>query len=117
MSSFVFDIPSDITSFTSTEQERQQQALLQKVRNLQESARLEREEEARIAALPKSRVITIRMPTSLVKQLDMVADSAATNRGHLLRQITADYLNHLRANGIVFRGTLLSFRDERSLKM
>lgn len=109
MAAYMFDVPDTGTPL-STEQQEYQRILLEKARRIQEANRLEKEEEARRAALPKSRIITVRMPTDLVERLDFVAASAATNRGHLLRQIASDYLNYVQENGIVFRGSLLSMR-------
>jgi hypothetical protein len=112
MANFTFDIPPDNTPGLSAEAARYQRILLEKARRIDESARKEREEEARRAAMPKSRVVTLRMPIDLIEGLDHVAADAATNRGHLLRQIASDYLNYVRANGIVYRGSLMSFRGD-----
>jgi predicted DNA binding CopG/RHH family protein len=112
MPGFMFDIPPDLPHEPTPEQQRQQAALLAKVQSLQEAARLEREEEARRAALPKSRVVTLRMPTDQLEALDQVAAAAGTSRGLLLRQLAADFVNYTRSNRVDFRGSLLAFRHD-----
>lgn len=112
MSGFMFDIPPDLQHELTPEQQRQQAALLAKVRSLQESARQEREEEALRAAQPKSRVVTLRMPTDQLEALDQVAAATGTSRGLLLRQLAADFINYTRSNKVDFRGSLLAFRHD-----
>jgi hypothetical protein len=117
MSSFTFDIPADATPMQSAEQSRYEKAQMDKIQRMQLEARLERQEEELRAARNKSRVVTLRMPVTLIEGLDIVASDAATNRGHLLRQIAADYLNYIRQSGIAYQGSLLSFRDNPSRKV
>jgi hypothetical protein len=112
MTNFIFDTPPDDTPELSAETSKYHRMLLEKARRLDESARQEREEEARRAAMPRNRVVTLRMPIDLIEELDHVAADAATNRGHLMRQIASDFLNYVRANGIVYRGSLMSFRGK-----
>jgi predicted DNA binding CopG/RHH family protein len=104
VASFTFDIPPE------SEADRQQEALLRFAASVRDKLRRDREERERLEARPKSRVITLRMPTELVERLDQVAAEAGTNRGHLLRQISSDFLNYVWANGIQYRGSLLSFK-------
>lgn len=68
------------------------------------------EEEARLAALPKDRLITLKMPCSMIERLDEISADAGTSRSQLIRQITADFLNHVWVNGIRFRGSTLGFK-------
>lgn len=111
MSSIIFDVPVDTSM--SYEQRLQQEALLQKARNLDEQIRLEREEDERKAKLPQSRAISIRMENQLINQIDFLATQAGTNRGHLIRQIVIDYLNYLKTNEIFFAGSLLSLNNKK----
>lgn len=113
MPGFTFNLPPDFEPDRSPERMRQADALLAKIRRVEESARLEQEQEARRASLPKSRVVTLRMPVEQLEALDRLAAASGTNRGLLLRQLAADFIDYTRANGIEFRGSLLRFRHDQ----
>ena len=115
MTAFTFDIPDGLIQLTP-QQEIYQRILLDKARRLDESARLERLEEERKALQSTNHVVTFRMPVQLLERFDLVAGQAATSRGHLLRQITADFLNHLHEQGTQYNGTLISTRKGRVIK-
>lgn len=112
MPEFTFDLPPDFEPDRSPERMRQADALLAKIRRVEEAARLEQEEEARRASQPKSRVVTLRMPIEQIEALDQVAVASGINRGLLLRQLAADFINYIKENGIEFRGSLLRFRHD-----
>ena len=74
---------------------------------LRESAlRKQAEEQRRLN--PPSRVITFRMPAELLARLDAVTDDAATSRGHMLRQIVAEYMCYVEECDIRYNGSLLT---------
>jgi hypothetical protein len=108
MTSYTFDVPPE------DESERQRRAFFNLADPTQESSRSERAKPERRATQPRSRVVTLRMPIEQIERLDHVAASAATCRGHLLRQIAADFLNYLSANNIQYRGSLLSYKPRSS---
>ncbi len=97
MTSFFFDVP-DVPPERTPQQDQYHRILLEKARRLDESARQAREEEARLAALPTSRLVTFRIPTSLLSGLDQVAKTTGFSRGHLLRHITAAYIHNVRGH-------------------
>jgi hypothetical protein len=74
---------------------------------LRESA-LRAKEEERFRMSPRSRVITFRMPEDLLARLDAVTDDAATSRGHMLRQIVAEYMCYVEECDIRYKGSLLT---------
>ena len=63
---------------------------------------LRRREEAR------NRVITFRVPVELLARLDAVAVDAACTRGHLIRQIIAEYMWYVEECNVRYRGSLLT---------
>ena len=91
MTSFFFDVP-DVPPQRTPQQEQYHRILMEKARRIDEAARQEREEEARIAAMPTSRLVTFRIPTSLLAGLDQMAKIKGFSRGHLLRHITSEYI-------------------------
>lgn len=111
MSSYTFDIPADAEQNSLQEPTRHQKILLEKAHRIQETARLERQAEEMHAARIKNVVVTIRMPGILIEGLDRVALDAGTNRSHLIRQIATEYMNYIQVTGIVYRGSLMSARD------
>ena len=78
--------------------------------SLRESRRMAEEEEARRAALPQERLITLMMPTEMIERLDLIAKDADVSRSQLIRQIAADFMNYVWVNGVRFRGSLLGFK-------
>ena len=78
---------------------------------MREATRLHEEEEARAEAeRMKERLINLKMPNHMIDRLDQIARDAGTNRSQLIRQILADFLNHIWTQGIRFRGSTLGFR-------
>ena len=74
---------------------------------LRASAQRAKEEE-RLRMNPPSRIITFRMPAELLARLDAVTDDAATSRGHMLRQIVAEYMCYVEECDIRYNGSLLT---------
>jgi hypothetical protein len=66
------------------------------------------EAEDRRTASDRTRVTTFRIPVELLCRLDQVANDAATSRGHLLRQIIAEYITYVEEHNIRYKGSLLS---------
>jgi hypothetical protein len=48
------------------------------------------------------------MPIDLLARLDAVTDDAATSRGHMLRQIVAEYMCYVEECDIRYNGSLLT---------
>jgi hypothetical protein len=91
MTAFFFDVP-DVPPQRTAQQEQYHRILMEKARYLNETARQEKEEEARIAAIPTIRLVTFRIPTSLLAGLDQLAKTKGFSRGHMLRHITAEHV-------------------------
>ena len=115
MSSFTFDVPETNTTLTP-EKIRQHQVLSEKLRSIQASLKSDRDEEFLRNARPKNCIVSFRMPIELLNQLDQVAANGLTNRGHLLRQITVDFLNFVREHNSDFRGSLFSQHHNKITK-
>lgn len=78
---------------------------------MRETNRLHEEEEARAEAERlRERLINLKMPNHMIDRLDEIAKDAGTSRSQLIRQIVADFLNHVWAQGIRFRGSTLGFK-------
>ncbi len=58
--------------------------------------------------MARNRIITFRMPIELLARLDAVTDDAATSRGHMLRQIVAEYMCYVEECEIRYNGSLLT---------
>jgi len=83
------------------------QAIREAVLSIQESLR-EAQEQERRASTARNRIITFRMPIELLARLDAVTDDAATSRGHMLRQIVAEYMCYVEDCEIRYNGSLLT---------
>ena len=94
MASFLFDLP-DLPQQTA-QQDQYHRILMEKAKRLDEWARQEKEEEVRLAAMPTSKLVTFRIPVSLLTGLDQLAKTKGFSRGHLLRHITGDYIQCIR---------------------
>ena len=55
-----------------------------------------------------SRVVTFRIPPELLERFDLITDDAATSRGHLLRQIVAEYICYVDECAVRYRGSMLT---------
>ncbi len=80
-------------------------------RMLEASRRREEEEARAAAALLKERLINLKMQVGMIDRLDEIAKDAGTNRSQLIRQIVADFLNHVWVHGSRFRGSMLGFKN------
>ena len=107
MSSFTFPSPYDDPDETAEQETLAQRRLRECIVSVQESMRQAKEEEKRIANA-KNRIITFRMPIELLSKLDIVAEDAATSRGHMLRQIVAEYMCYVEECDIRYNGSLLT---------
>lgn len=83
------------------------QAIRDCVLSIQNSMREAKEQERRILEA-RNRIITFRMPIDLLARLDAVTDDAATSRGHMLRQIVAEYMCYVEDCDIRYNGSLLT---------
>jgi hypothetical protein len=83
------------------------QAIREAVLSIHESLREAQEQERRLSAA-RNRIITFRMPIDLLARLDAVTDDAATSRGHMLRQIVAEYMCYVEECDIRYNGSLLT---------
>ncbi len=83
------------------------QAIREAVLSIHESLR-EAQEQERRASAARNRIITFRMPVDLLARLDAVTDDAATSRGHMLRQIVAEYMCYVEECDIRYNGSLLT---------
>ena len=83
------------------------QAIREAVLSIHESLR-EAQEQVRRASAARNRIITFRMPVDLLARLDAVTDDAATSRGHMLRQIVAEYMCYVEECDIRYNGSLLT---------
>lgn len=83
------------------------QAIREAVLSIHESLR-EAQEQERRATAARNRIITFRMPIDLLARLDAVTDDAATSRGHMLRQIVAEYMCYVEECDIRYNGSLLT---------
>lgn len=77
------------------------------IASVQESMRLAVEEQQR-RQNSRNRIITFRIPVELLARLDAVTDDAATSRGHMLRQIIAEYMCYIEDCDIRYNGSLLT---------
>lgn len=59
-------------------------------------------------AAARTRVATFRIPVDLLKRLDRISEDAATSRGHLLRQLIAEYVGYVEEHNVRYNGSLLS---------
>jgi len=75
--------------------------------SIQQSMREAKDEERRIAEA-RNRIITFRMPHDLLHRLDTVAEDAACTRGHMIRQIIAEYMWYVEEFDVRFRGSMLT---------
>ncbi len=66
------------------------------------------EVEERRQRSAKSCVVTFRIPAELIDRFDVITQDAATNRGHLLRQIVAEYICYVDECNVRYRGSLLT---------
>jgi hypothetical protein len=56
----------------------------------------------------KSRVVTFRIPAEMLDRFDLITQDAATNRGHMLRQIVAEYICYVDECAVRYGGSLLT---------
>ena len=75
--------------------------------SIQQSMREAKDEERRIAEA-RNRIITFRMPHDLLHRLDTVAEDAACTRGHMIRQIIAEYMWYVEECDVRYRGSMLT---------
>lgn len=87
--------------------QRRHTAVHECIQTMKEAAKQAHEEERRRQNL-RNRVITFRMPIDLLARLDAVTDDAATSRGHMLRQIVAEYMCYVEECDIQYKGSLLT---------
>ncbi|MBK7616332.1 MAG: ribbon-helix-helix protein, CopG family [Burkholderiales bacterium] len=83
------------------------QAVRESVISIHHAAKAADAERRQIAAA-RTRVTTFRIPVDLLKRLDEIAEDAATNRGHLLRQIIAEYVCYVDEHQVRYKGSLLT---------
>ena len=107
MSSYMFPAPDDDFIEPTEQESLASRRLRECVLSIQESLRGAKEAEKRIANA-KNRIITFRMPIELLSKLDIVAEDAATSRGHMLRQIVAEYMCYVEECDIRYNGSLLT---------
>ena len=69
-------------------------------------------DERRIAAA-RNRIATFRIPADLLARLDEIADDAATSRGHMLRQIVAEYICYVAECDVRYKGSLLTAHSSK----
>lgn len=111
MTALTFDIPPDAWQpIPSPEEKRLRDRWEKRLHDMAERRRQEEEEAARLAARPKERLISLKMPTDVLDGLDQIAKDAGSNRSQLIRQLASDFLNYVWVNGITFRGSLLGFK-------
>ena len=80
--------------------------------SIQQSMREAKEEERRIAEA-RNRIITFRVPHDLLHRLDTVAEDAACTRGHMIRQIIAEYMWYVEECDVRFRGSILTVHPSK----
>jgi|GEM_PF-4664451 len=117
MASYTFEAPHDTSPAIDHDPDRTYRKLRERMETILEEQRKAEEEEARRASQPASKIITLRIPTTVLEHLDQVAADASMTRSCLLRQITSDYLNFVWGNGIQYRGSVLAFRNRPEDKL
>lgn len=80
--------------------------------SIQQSMREAKDEERRIAEV-RNRIITFRVPHDLLARLDTVAEDAACTRGHMIRQIIAEYMWYVEECDVRFRGSMLTAHSSK----
>ena len=68
----------------------------------------EAEADERRLAESNNRVATFRIPTELLARFDEIARDAATSRGHMLRQVIAEYICYVDESNVRYKGSLLT---------
>jgi predicted DNA-binding protein len=91
------------------------QSLRDAVLSIQESLREAHDLHRQLSA-SRNRVITFRIPVELLARLDAVTEDAATSRGHMLRQIVADYMSYVEDCDIRYNGSLLSIHSSKKYR-
>lgn len=86
---------------------RNNQAIRDAALSIHETLREVHDQQRRQSA-ERNRIITFRLPIDLLTRLDAVTDDAATSRGHMLRQIIAEYMCYVEECGIRYNGSLLT---------
>ena len=106
MTTFMFP-PLDDSYEPEQTPSKSSERLREVVLSIQESLR-DAKEKARQIAEARNRIITFRVPHDLLHQLDTVAEDAACTRGHMIRQIIAEYLWYVEECDVRFRGSMLT---------
>jgi len=104
MTIFAFDPPSDEPEQPIPEISK---AIHEALTALRRSAQ-EAKEQSRRRDETRNRVITFRIPKELLTRLDEVAIDASCTRGHLIRQIIAEYMWYVEECNVRYRGSLLT---------
>ena len=73
----------------------------------------EAEAEERRLAASRNRVATFRIPTDLLARFDEIASEAATSRGHMLRQVIAEYICYVDECNVRYRGSMLTAHNSK----
>lgn len=104
MTIFFYPLDEDQTPSEATPA---RQAVRKSALSIYQSMKAAEAEDRRMRA-DRTRVTTFRIPVELLNRLDMVANDAATSRGHLLRQIIAEYIAYVEEHNVRYKGSLLS---------
>lgn len=101
MPSIMFGIPPDSGPTANYDEELLYRRLHQQMERMERAHEEATEEERhhRINA-GDSHTVTLRMPTELLNRLDAIAKEDATTRSHVLRQITAFFVNYIYDNPV-----------------
>jgi hypothetical protein len=98
--------PVDYDSPAPHEENLSRERLRACVISVQESMRAARELERQMAD-QRNRSISFRLQKDRLDRLDAVAESAATTRGQMIRQIIAAYLSYIDEHEISYKGSLI----------
>lgn len=83
------------------------QSFCESVLPIQQALQAARTDDRRIS-VARNRIATFRIPIDLLARLDDIADDAATSRGHMLRQIVAEYICYVEECDVRYKGSLLT---------
>lgn len=103
----VFFFPTDDDDQPDARSQTRSHGMHQQARAVHDAFRYA-EAEARRQETAKGRVVTFRVPVELLDRFDEVVADAATSRGHMLRQIVAEYLCYVEEASVRYRGSLLT---------
>lgn len=103
----VFFFPGEADDQMEAESQPRARAMRQQARAVHDAFR-HAETEVRRQEAANGRVVTFRVPVELLDRFDEVVKDAATSRGHMLRQIVAEYLCYVEDAGVRYRGSLLT---------